>query len=92
MIRTTGFKRAFLMPTNRRPQSSLIPGFSFPGSFTSHGWHRNMRSRNSSPYVITSHHVFVNRVFDRMIPSQPRYEVKPETFKRLFLLPWRNNQ
>jgi len=92
MIRTTGFKRAFLMPTNRRPRSPYIPGTTFPGSFTSHGWLRNMRSFNSSPYHITSHHVFTNRVFDRMIPSQPRYNVKLSTFQRLFLLPWKNNK
>lgn len=89
MIRTTGFKRAFLMPSNRRPPS-YIPGTTFPGSFTSHGWLQNMRRRNSYPYHITSHHVFTNRVFDRMIPSQPRYAVKPSTFQRLFLLPWKN--
>lgn len=90
MIRTVGFKRAFLIPSNRRPNSSVIDGSAFPGSFTSHGWLRNMRRRNSYPYIITSHHVFVNRVFDRMIPSQPRYNVKPETFRRLFQLPWKN--
>ena len=88
MIRTTGFRCAFLM-RQRRGLSPYSQGNSFPGSFTSHGWHRSTRP-SLYPYLITSHHVFVNRIFDNMIPSQPRYNVKPENFKRLFLLPWKN--
>lgn len=84
MIKTTGFKRALLMPSNRRLGPDRIGGESFRGSFTSHGWFTTHNRDISKRYQITSHHVFTNPIFDRMIPSQPRYSVKPETFRRLF--------
>jgi len=90
MIRTTGFKRAFLMPSNRRPPMGTYFPNDVPFSFTGHGWffHRDRSGRLIS--IITSHHTYLNPRFDRMIPSQPRYAVEPSTFHRLFLLPWKN--
>jgi len=90
MIKTVGFKRAFLMPSRRRSRDGSINGSTVPRSFTFQFWFNDRNSGASRDYIITTNHLYRNPVFDRMIPSQPRYAVKPETFRRLFLLPWKN--
>ena len=89
MIRTTGFKRAFLMPTNRRPRHfSESPGRRIgdhsQGFFAFH----------DVPFFITS--LFFASGHGALqyqkqhYPSGITRNPSTNTFKRLFLLPWKN--
>ena len=79
MIRTTGFKPSFLGRSNRRP------------AFYTSAYIGNFRSFEYFGRRLGSPSGFVLSSIYRGIPVSfgfP-YNVKPETFRRLFLLPWK---
>lgn len=87
MIKTTGFKRAFLMPSNRRPHYyGEVPGRRI--GFHSQGFFPSSRS-----FFITS--LFfepgdgVLQYQKQQYPSGIVRSVSPSTFRRLFQLSWK---
>lgn len=81
MIRTTGFKRAFLIPSRNR---GVFSSRSF-GDSSFDGWGAN---------IIPSRDYINSVIFDRRVTFRRASGISrnpsPSTFHRLFLLPWKN--
>lgn len=87
MIRTTGFKRAFLIPSNRRPSLYMSNVSTGLRSFEYFG----RRLGSNSGFVLSTIYDFERQKKSLPMASYNlRYNVKPETFRRLFQLPWKN--